>query len=422
MTAGDIEATKAKKGYAKIENSCKRAAEDGLSYIWADTACIDKSSSAELDEAIRSMFRWYNDAAICYAYLSDLDFDPAHNISSDHFRRAFESCRWFTRGWTPQELIAPLDVLFFDKEWKYVTSRLQHARYISVITGISHRLLRWPAHPHEAETSRISRTGHLSRKELRNCLDDYSAAQRISWASSRRTTRVEDRAYSLFGLLNVHMPVVYGEGENAFIRLQETILSLTRDDSVLAWDTSSGDESRRCPLFATSPSEFSGSGNIIRRDWGSHGASEALILTGEVLKWRYSVIGCTDINLFRICLDCSYEDSDNPLCLWVDNAPDEAYVVTRPVILSNRCSRLHVTTREELKKSSEQQSVALNRAVTSRQMEAYANAEGIRIHFHCDWGVATLLETYPPDWMKRIEGQARDWAADLSVPSDRPVI
>lgn len=96
-----------KKGVYKFKRSCYQAACDGFDWIWIDTCCIDKSSSAELSEAINSMFRWYSDSDICYAYISDV-------ITADVESVRFGNSRWFTRGWTLQELIAPKNVVFFD--------------------------------------------------------------------------------------------------------------------------------------------------------------------------------------------------------------------------------------------------------------------------------------------------------------------
>src|SRR5207248_11760504 len=119
-----------KKGYRKIEMTRQMASRAGLSYAWVDTCCIDKSSSAELTEAINSMYRWYQRSDICYAFLADL---PA-SVSLD---TALQRCRWFTRGWTLQELIAPEDIYFFDQDWNNRGSKRDLVEHLSRITGIN---------------------------------------------------------------------------------------------------------------------------------------------------------------------------------------------------------------------------------------------------------------------------------------------
>jgi hypothetical protein len=186
---------KEKKGFAKLQNFCAQAARDGFEYAWIDTCCIGKSSSAELSEAINSMYKWYKNAQICYAYLADVStYD------------GLKSSRWFTRGWTLQELIAPSIVIFYDKNWNYIGTKSNLDKEISRITGIDIRVLRGCA--------------------LRTC----SVQQRMFWASKRTTTRDEDKAYCLMGLFNVHMPLIYGEGETkALKRLREEIKKEAED-------------------------------------------------------------------------------------------------------------------------------------------------------------------------------------------------
>jgi hypothetical protein len=235
-----------KPGYEKILSCGKQAAKDDLGYWWVDTCCINKSSSAELSEAINSMFRWYQDASVCYAYVADIPDDGAatHGAVKD-----FAACRWFTRGWTLQELLAPKKMRFFSKSWLELGSRNELAQAISMVTNIDFEYL--------SDTS-----------SLRRDLHEASIAKRMSWASSRITTRVEDLAYCLLGLFDVNMPLLYGEGQKAFIRLQEEIMRVSDDQSLFAWgldlkETSA--ESLDAPqgLFASSAAEFSNSGRII---------------------------------------------------------------------------------------------------------------------------------------------------------------
>ncbi|RYP71780.1 hypothetical protein DL771_004592 [Monosporascus sp. 5C6A] len=198
-----------KPSYAKIEGCCQQAIRDGHDYVWIDTCCIDKSSSAELSEAINSMYELYKDSRVCYVYLADV------SASDDPFREdsEFRKSRWFTRGWTLQELIAPRNVCFFDKNWDDLhlakATKPGGLNLLSQITGIPPRA-------------------------IDGDLDPFCAAARLGWAAERKTARVEDVAYSLLGLLDVNMPLLYGEGRKAFRRLQQEILKTRDDDSILA--------------------------------------------------------------------------------------------------------------------------------------------------------------------------------------------
>ncbi|ROW08517.1 hypothetical protein VMCG_03274 [Cytospora schulzeri] len=206
--------SQSKLGFKKIKYCASQTIEDGLEYFWIDTCCIDKSSSAELSEAINSMFKWYQKAAICYAYLFDVLEYPKRYDSP----RAIEllwrkkSLRWFTRGWTLQELIAPRRLVFFSSSWVNMGTRETFALSIFNRTGIPTDVL------HDPTT-----------------LFAKSVAQRMSWASHRDTSRVEDLAYCLMGLFDVNMPMLYGESEKAFIRLQEEIIKMSDDMSIFAW-------------------------------------------------------------------------------------------------------------------------------------------------------------------------------------------
>ncbi|KAI0656486.1 heterokaryon incompatibility protein-domain-containing protein [Cubamyces menziesii] len=192
----------------KIRGFCAYAREAGYDYAWADMCCIDKSSSAELSEAINSMYELYRSSSVCYVYLADVADDTNPSSVNSEFRRS----RWHTRGWTLQELVAPRRLVFLTRSWRVLGTKLGLARTLSQITGISSTIL----------------TG---------CEDISSAsvAQRMSWAADRQTTRVEDRAYSLMGIFGIVMSPVYGEGRNAFLRLQEEIIKNIADQSIFAW-------------------------------------------------------------------------------------------------------------------------------------------------------------------------------------------
>ena len=218
-------------GYQKIVDGCKRAEKDGYKWLWADTCCIDKRSSAELSEAINSMYRWYENAQVCYAYLHDV-LDPSFPVARNKNQYANGWLEWFSRGWTLQEMIAPNNVQFFNKEWQVIGDKKTRARTLNRITGVPEHIL----------------TDGLPRN--RPCV-----AQIMSWAADRMTTRVEDRAYSLMGLLDVNMPMLYGEGKKAFHRLQLEIIRTSNDQSIFAWSCQN-EEVRTGNILADDPSVF----------------------------------------------------------------------------------------------------------------------------------------------------------------------
>src|SRR5882762_2795231 len=199
---------KSKPGYNKIRFCGEQARRDGLQYFWIDTCCIDKSSSTELQEAINSMFRWYRDADKCYVYLADVSRSADVNSSQLLMESSFRKSRWFTRGWTLQELVAPASVEFFSKEGEQLGNKRSLERHIHEVTGIPVKALRGSS------------------------LADFSIPERMSWAENRETTRKEDKAYSLLGIFDVYMPLIYGEGrENAFQRLREKIDTASKGKS-----------------------------------------------------------------------------------------------------------------------------------------------------------------------------------------------
>lgn len=212
-----------KKGYMKIEQSCRLAREHGLGLAWVDTCCIDKTSSAELTESINSMFRWYRDAAVCYVYLEDLEPDAELEYALPH-------CRWFTRGWTLQELVAPENVVFYDMAWNKRGTKIAMSIFLEKLTKIESGVLRHPKTLHER-----------------------AVARRMTWAANRKTTRIEDTAYCLLGIFDVNMPLIYGEGMKAFRRLQEEIIKSSPDLTIFAWQ---GSKNYMLGLFASSPNPF----------------------------------------------------------------------------------------------------------------------------------------------------------------------
>ncbi|KAI6107013.1 heterokaryon incompatibility protein-domain-containing protein [Pisolithus croceorrhizus] len=218
-------------GYQKIIKSCEQAARDGYKWLWIDTCCIDKRSSSELSEAINSMYQWYRNAQVCYAYLHDVDEStfPTHR-NNGKFGRSNGWPEWFVRGWTLQELIAPKEVVFFNKNWLPIGNKRRLAPTLQDITGVPFQVLR----------------DGLAAKRL-------SVAQIMSWAAHRETTRVEDQTYSLLGLFGVNMPMLYGEGRKAFRRLQLEIIRESNDHSIFAWNPR---VPRPGSVLAVSPNDF----------------------------------------------------------------------------------------------------------------------------------------------------------------------
>lgn len=237
-----------KRRYCKAVKACALARSQGYRWIWIDTCCIDKTSSAELSEAINSMYRWYERAGVCYAYLVDVRPCPR---SSDAVLRSMARSRWFTRGWTLQELVAPPHLEFYDAEWNLIDTKAALASTLEEVTSIPARLF-------SGAWQRVCASGVAGQS-----LQLLSVAQRLSWAASRQTTRPEDLAYCLMGLFGVHMPLLYGEGEEkAFARLQAEIARNTNDQSLFAWGSwydPDGCEKLLCySLFAPRPSCFAG--------------------------------------------------------------------------------------------------------------------------------------------------------------------
>ncbi|KAI1124228.1 heterokaryon incompatibility protein-domain-containing protein [Nemania abortiva] len=229
------------KAYQKIYYTCSHALDLGCDYVWIDSCCIDKSDSAELTESINSMFRWYSEAEVCLVYLVD-SYSCARAPCRRLYTKDDTPCRWFSRCWTLQELLASRKLVFYDSQWNLI-SKLQKQdsnkknfeREISKITKINA----------EAFLGRVP-------------LWQYSVEAKMSWAASRKARRPEDIAYSLLGLFDIHMPLIYGEGAGAaFQRLQLEIIKSTPDLSIFAWHTEEPDQDGQlCSALANSPSQF----------------------------------------------------------------------------------------------------------------------------------------------------------------------
>ncbi|KAF3001865.1 hypothetical protein E8E13_005239 [Curvularia kusanoi] len=296
-----------KIGFTKIRECARLALSHSLQYIWVDTCCINKSSSAELSEAINSMYRWYQGSAVCFALLSDVSVQPNDYGNSimwngvpiptyDDYSQAVRSSRWFTRGWTLQELVASPTVQFYSRDWSFLGDKSDPTWFqglISSITGIPVAVL----------------DGSRSVNSL-------GIAERMHWASGRVTTRIEDQAYSLMGIFDVNMPLLYGEGKKAFIRLQEEIIKASSDQSLFAWRIADGEvepPSGLTGLLAPSPACFKTTGHIVPLTPDNMSASTPSAMTniGLQITLELSPMSNSEPGEVNAILDCaSYTPDD----------------------------------------------------------------------------------------------------------------
>ncbi|KAJ4299591.1 hypothetical protein N0V90_004837 [Kalmusia sp. IMI 367209] len=218
-------------GAIKVRGACSVAKALGLQYMWIDTCCINKENPSELARAVRSMYRWYEQAATCIVYLSDFSSTSSFGISFTYkdlvFKKVLQSPKWFTRGWTLQELVAPHELLFYDKAWKCIGTKLELSTQISEATKIPVDVLQ--------------KTYPLYR---------CSAAQRLSWAAERKTTEEEDIAYSLIGIFDVTLQLDYGEGYSSPSKQSTRYFCETVD-----WRKTRNSETMRYVVFVSSVEE-----------------------------------------------------------------------------------------------------------------------------------------------------------------------
>ncbi|PLB36942.1 ankyrin repeat-containing domain protein [Aspergillus candidus] len=263
-----------KKGYQKIQDCCSVARAQGLDYVWIDTCCIDKTSSTELSESINSMYRWYQEASVCYTYLADVETPTEISAS-----------RWFERGFTLQELIAPATVIFYSRTWSELGTKETLQDIISKRTNIPVEIL--------SDADRV---------------DNASVAQRMSWAANRKTSRLEDEAYCLMGLFGINMPLLYGEGKAAFIRLQEEIIRMSDDHSIFAWKAKSPGHGG---LLAPSVDAFSDSGDIILTQDPRVMSKTAWTTTNKGIHLELPFVGIGHGGLGFGILPCTPRDNEN---------------------------------------------------------------------------------------------------------------
>jgi hypothetical protein len=309
----------AKPGFVKIKDAAALASSEGYEYLWVDTCCIDKTSSAELSEAINSMYYWYTKSTVCYAYLADVCGPTGTAIWSQGFQNQLRASRWFTRGWTLQELIAPDEVVFLANDWTKIGRKGADASFTTVLNNIT-----------KIETDVLNKL---------LAVDLVSVATRMSWASRRNTTRPEDMAYCLMGIFNVNMPLLYGEGgTKAFIRLQEAIIQgrclvlqgqtfgiLTQrpeidDQSILCWKSPSpGLPDQLHGLLAPSPHcfQFSAWAVPLPSSTEIEPASKTSRGLRVQLQPRYfdgrllAILGCHTISLAALDWSASANDSSH---------------------------------------------------------------------------------------------------------------
>ncbi|KAK4553261.1 hypothetical protein LTR86_009561 [Recurvomyces mirabilis] len=186
-------------GSEKIRFCIEQARQDGLEYFWVDTCCINKKDDAELSKSLRSMFRWYAEANRCYVFLSDV---PQEEVLGADWEHDFRRSSWFRRGWTLQELIAPATLEFYARNGKRLGTKTGLELQIAEITGIPAKAL--------------SGQG----------LASFTTRECRQWQEGRKCREPEDLVYSLLGLLDVSMPVLYGEGlDKAQQRLENEIMT-----------------------------------------------------------------------------------------------------------------------------------------------------------------------------------------------------
>ena len=301
-------------GYVKIIEACDLAADYyDCDWIWIDTCCINKDSSTEVSEAINTMYQWYGKAELCLAYLHDVSSKPEESTGPTYeaFLLEFRNSEWFTRGWTLQELLSPQEVVFVSNQWQPIGTRNGYATLVSDITNIDYHAI-------------LHQTS----------LEKWSIASRMSWASRRRTSRVEDEAYCLLGLFGINMPLLYGEGRRAFRRLQEEIVRTEDDESVFAWDPYLISHLHNGNVFASSTSNFARCGNISKALYDER---QPYSMTNRGLQIDVVLLPYEDMYIIPLnCCITNAEGSEVPLALVVNKIKKRGNVFERQNCISMR--------------------------------------------------------------------------------------
>ncbi|KAK4226562.1 heterokaryon incompatibility protein-domain-containing protein [Podospora fimiseda] len=383
----NIEAASARPGFRKVKTTCNIAKSRGLKYAWIDTCCIDKTSSAELSEAINSMFRWYKHSQVCWVYLSDFEPVPDKLRARDRKRVVAErlrKCRWFTRGWTLQELIAPIKIEFFDLEWRFVGARDDLEGVLSSITNIDESILR-------------DSSG----------LNLIPAGRKMAWAAGRQTTRQEDRAYSLLGIFGIEMPLLYGEGPKAFYRLQKQIASENNDLSLFAWQRKSvkGTENSAARdelsgIFANSPDDFRLC-STLKKHVDRFPSSQEFTITNKGLRMQNHLYCLDEFNRteFLLSLDCvEYSSRTEYVIQWLAirlKKVGNTYLRHKPDMVETSRSRKEWTTTRHRQTSDPQAEVIYIQTVLGEQ-----DAQGIGALMQ-----SGIVVIYGPNLVHHIRGR-----------------
>ncbi|KAI1032041.1 hypothetical protein LB504_000095 [Fusarium proliferatum] len=304
------------KGWSKLRDYCCRAFKDGWDWAWMDTCCIDKTNPADTQEAINAMFRWYQNAGVCYAHLSDVDFvslpdDTDLDSSTNRLRIAgkndFIGAKWFTRGWTLQELLAPHYLIFVDRQWRHMGTRES-----------------WALEIEKASKIEACHLNAFNPTDFSSC----STAMRFSWASGRETTVEEDESYSLLGLFGISLPLIYGEGgRQAFNRLQRQLIHVYHDDSVFAWKSSQSDPKPGIGILARSVKDFWGASKVTAGQYGNAYSmtNRGLEITSKYWRQRSNPDGVIVRLNCRIGSASDTEDKETGLHLTHDAVTDVYY-------------------------------------------------------------------------------------------------
>ena len=300
---------------AKIFGACRTVLKyykRKIEHLWLDTVCINKKDPAELSASINSMYRWYKEAEICFVYLDD--------YSTMEAPTSFTQSKWFTRGWTLQELVAPRKVIFFDKDWKEIGDKKSLQESLTSQTKISGDYL---LHSYNVSHASIS--------------------QRMSWFSGRMTTVSEDTAYCLLGLFGVNMPLLYGEGkERAFRRLQEEIMKYSDDHSLFAWKSETA-QGHGSGLFAGSPDCFHETGEYVHKPNKQN--NKPFEMTNKGISINLYLQRYQKQNIYIASIDCLH-GANHHLGMYFECLPGETQQYRR--IKTNELCRVLSTGRGEL--------------------------------------------------------------------------
>lgn len=304
--AADVESEqkmRSKEGCSKVLEAAKLAVASSLDWLWVDTVCIDKTNSVELYEAINSMYTWYQDSAVCYAFLNDVsDMDT----TDPEFERQITESKWFTRGWTLQELIAPKQLDFYSKNWNRLGSKLE-GRLSDLVS----------------ERAGIDKSYLCREKDL----SEASIAHKMSWMSKRTTSRIEDSAYCMLGIFDISMPLLYGEGKRAFVRLQEELLRSYYDHTIFCWSWNKDVPANWVSLLAPAPSNFLNSGRYVRRALQPESAPYQMTNLGLSIQLGL-LSGCTG-SFFILDAGMEGEDPGASACIPVRLEDEAKYLFSR---------------------------------------------------------------------------------------------